>query len=197
MVLYTLGHQLDDEVRKNEGIKLLSTAVSMMRANGDFAIISRMGAFFSDSSIRLDPRAEGDLRELIIAAEKRSTDVPPQLLSTELLNYLNDKDKALVYLGNRLAYWNSVEEPIIQGGVVVAAMVSSSFGNHQLGLGYLKLLARDNVVYPPWLWMPAFDEIRKLDEFVILMDKLELTTYWKANGYSDWCSENEGEIRCL
>lgn len=74
--------------------------------------------------------------------------------------------------------------------------IAAQLGDHELSLALLSHAVQDVWLRIHWVWLPVFDEVRKLAGFRELLRESGLVAYWQTYGWPEMCRPEGDTFHC-
>lgn len=74
--------------------------------------------------------------------------------------------------------------------------IAAYLGQHELSLDLMSYALEDVWLNFYWLWLPVFDEARKLDSFKELLAGSGILAYWEKYGWPEMCQRVDDSFEC-
>ena len=74
--------------------------------------------------------------------------------------------------------------------------IAAQLGDNELALTLLSHAVEDVWLRIHWVWLPVFDEVRKLSGFKDLLQEAGLVSYWRSYGWPVMCQPEGETFRC-
>ncbi|MEM9402303.1 MAG: FlgO family outer membrane protein [Pseudomonadota bacterium] len=208
---YTLGHlanMLTRAGRLSDAKAIHDERTAMMRVperNPYLAAIMHIGLRDLDSARRINQTLEPDLQpwlDLMIALNEGSNDSIRNAIADfqgnqpgvrdfhqPLSEMLDRPDDALEFI-ERLANDPDVMWPAKYSDT---ALFAAYFDAPELALNIISREVPYTAIRHGFLWWPVMSDMRQLPGFKGLVTEINLVTFWRSNGWPDYCWSTSGE----
>lgn len=115
--------------------------------------------------------------------------IPPTL--KDLLHHV--EDKAALRAGVE-AYQASTDQ--FSAASLYYAAFAAKLNDQELAVDLLRATLNDVWTSLFWLWLPVFDEVRKLDSFKQLLSESGVVDYWREHGWPPVCQPLGEDFTC-
>lgn len=146
----------------------------------------------------LNPVWWGDGVQVLISLGRHEAlnqnDIDDMLVDPELkqiLHRINDREYVMKELKRQLA-----SGKIIPAGLIYYSAIAAYHGEHEQAVAMMQNAVPEVWTNLLWMWLPVFDEARKLESFHTLLSNAGLPEYWHQYGWPKVCTPLENSFNC-
>ena len=163
-------------------------AGNRFRSRQEYALGEELSSVWWGDNVNLF-LAMGREEPLLDVADVRG--ISPQLVA--MLHQFNEKrGDALRTALQELARSDGPARP----EALYYSAIAAQLGDNELALTLLSHAVEDVWLRIHWVWLPVFDEVRKLSGFRDLLQEAGLVSYWRSYGWPAMCQPEGETFRC-